>query len=1109
MVDLDLIWRVGVMKKIVQSLKNESVEREAHSSLLQALGQLLKVMPSSEVYRSISLYITFAVSSASEDVHRNLSSKRTQTARQTQIPHPDQNSEPLTTSRAARAQPDTDNRPSQYDLGIGVLHMLVELLSEDQSGGLLRKFARTVTSKWVLYLLSTEHADVVVPCVQLICRLIVHHGPAYAAKFEQSSFGFIVLQKKLRQWWHLDTVWTCVILMLFGIDPYYVKPLHRFNTEAILEQLSSRQPETLYCPQMLPVLSTLIETAAGTSKPARQPDVASEMSNESNVRPSTSASSMHSQIDYIPIVCTVCNFLRNAHNMLACFRSHCSESMFVRDSMRALFVHSGLLNFASSPTDGRTVRDILQLDEGVDDAGPSNGLATNSRIRLPARRRQSSFVLVPDSKSLKYMLENGEDKEHLSIIPATQIATERTNESFDALSELLVDIFVDQLLNQKDFTGLGLFFKAPPCGYVSRTEINSRLISQTMQRLQKLLEDDGFIFHKPRTLMNITRFASQSFEALMEGWLVNNTLSLICFCKSFLQYFHRPNVRSMKDIRISSPSINEMLSTLSKASLAYLTSSANNSESAKHLEKLLRLEDWNALICERIESDDSTFEALCCALVRLLPEFPRANLQELWGLLFHIADQRGDEFTASFLHDSKADNDNTFNDFLRAIRAGYESLDAWLQDNESQIIRIAVHGKNSVLMPYIAQEERVALQSARIRSNRRRERLEQLHLEEITQTHQWTEHQMAEKTWTRNIVNSELYRYHRTIQDQLESFEYHRYHYDKQMETLRTLRFLENGNGQIKWQLDECEGRDRMRLRLAPLTDADEHGYEPRTVKSMRRSTRRQTQPQPRPRGTTNEQIHEQNVTPSMIDQKQGQIQPQRTSQIAEAGSSEDYEVVADQALDEDEEDKNRKVMRSLQRGEQVLDVFNISRIVGLEAHEGLLIIGKNALYIVDGLFQRSDGEVINVSQAPIEERDQYTRILSGHEIDIQAITKSKQEPTRHWPWSAILNFSKRNFLTRAVAVEIFFSDGRSYLLTTAREQERNTLYTGLAKQSGQDPKPPSSDQRDLWRADLLKSSEVTGSRWSQLLTPMISNPMTKRWMKGDISNFHYLMWVS
>ncbi|RYZ76661.1 MAG: hypothetical protein EOP04_31795, partial [Proteobacteria bacterium] len=77
----------------------------------------------------------------------------------------------------------------------------------------------------------------------------------------------------------------------------------------------------------------------------------------------------------------------------------------------------------------------------------------------------------------------------------------------------------------------------------------------------------------------------------------------------------------------------------------------------------------------------------------------------------------------------------------------------------------------------------------------------------------------------------------------------------------------------------------------------------------------------------------------------------------------------------------------------------NISRIAGLEAVEGLLILGKDYIYLIDGFFQRADGEIVHVWQAPFEERDPYVTMISGRDISVKPTSKEDEHEIRSWKW--------------------------------------------------------------------------------------------------------------
>ena len=69
--------------------------------------------------------------------------------------------------------------------------------------------------------------------------------------------------------------------------------------------------------------------------------------------------------------------------------------------------------------------------------------------------------------------------------------------------------------------------------------------------------------------------------------------------------------------------------------------------------------------------------------------------------------------------------------------------------------------------------------------------------------------------------------------------------------------------------------------------------------------------------------------------------------------------------VEENKDDKMRRIVKTLQAGDVVEEAHNIVRIVGVDACPGLLILGKKNLYLVDGLLQTADGEVIDAKDAP------------------------------------------------------------------------------------------------------------------------------------------------
>jgi len=71
------------------------------------------------------------------------------------------------------------------------------------------------------------------------------------------------------------------------------------------------------------------------------------------------------------------------------------------------------------------------------------------------------------------------------------------------------------------------------------------------------------------------------------------------------------------------------------------------------------------------------------------------------------------------------------------------------------------------------------------------------------------------------------------------------------------------------------------------------------------------------------------------------------------------------QLVEEIAEDKHRKVRHELEPGDVIEAVQTVARIYGVDSSPGLLIIGRTHLYMLDGLVEGEDGEVIDAHEAP------------------------------------------------------------------------------------------------------------------------------------------------
>jgi hypothetical protein len=144
----------GIVKRLLDAMKGESVPAEVFPSLLEAFKVLLKISNGPEILRSVSLFITYSF-------HRPASTPGSKTPRSR---HGTVGNDASSLSSLRRptvsslAEPPADGILSKRELGVGVMRVYTELLCELGSLTYLSKFAKTVTNK-VRHFLSSRTVD--------------------------------------------------------------------------------------------------------------------------------------------------------------------------------------------------------------------------------------------------------------------------------------------------------------------------------------------------------------------------------------------------------------------------------------------------------------------------------------------------------------------------------------------------------------------------------------------------------------------------------------------------------------------------------------------------------------------------------------------------------------------------------------------------------------------------------------------------------------------------------------------------------------------------------------------------------------------------------------
>ena len=834
----------------------------------------------------------------------------------------------------------------------------------------------------------------------------------------------------------------------------------------------------------------------------------------------------------------VSRFLADMHSKSQLFRDFTAGSLYIQELLSVLLPVM-VSSDAVSPEAEMTARDAASTSHGHGELSPplpqtSQNRTSSIRIassetgqsrnptRVQAPRRMSSYVFVatagsPNSLSLSRL------RTSTPQIEGSGVPSSAKNSTVEEILEALIAVFSDQLFYRKDFPGLGLFMKVPPGFQEQQACFMTFILRNTLSSLGNTIRLNQKLLWEPRVLTNLARFATHLSEAVYEGWFINGVEASLEFIGSILEYLQLPNIASIKSIRLCNQTIATMRNVLLRVvllRLSELDESAQSTDIVAFLEKLVY---WQTVILAKQDDQEYYLKLLCYLLYHRLvntKRLVRLAAADLWRMLLIQRQHHGSDL----LHDilGNTGNDDLSKGFATIMEVDNEAFLGWIDDHRAKLDNTFLGTMGKLWVNFVAEENKNTREISQARINKRKERLKVWQAEHVAMEEALRRYEITGDHWRSNIYTSEHLRRQRASQDQQDNVNFNMSTWTRMNEELRRPCGAFEDAADIRWQLDQTEGRNRMRKRLIP-----DRRPNPLSIKPKRKLSQGPT----RHRGSS---VSIRSKAPSKNDSSDPKLlqipsndgnvhngsnlgvvtAPEPVDGVAE--QDEDFEIVDDpQGGYEDYEDKNRKVMRSLERGDQVEHVLNVSRIIGLEACEGLLILGKVHLYLLDNLFQRSDGEIVNVWQAPQLERDPYVQMISGREAGERGPSSiDTAHEARNWRWADVLSISKRRFLFRDVAIEIFFVDGRSYLLTCSTPLRRDELYQRLReKASNTTEEAPAAAQEDSWRIESVRNpvdeTQTLGSKFTSVFAHNHANPATKRWIKGDISNFHYLMLVN
>ncbi|KAK2756534.1 hypothetical protein FQN54_005427 [Arachnomyces sp. PD_36] len=1122
----------GVVKRFIDALKSESFTPNSLKLFMSAFEHLLVCCMSAELLRSLSLFITYAVHKDKPSALQKKKSTR------------------FDRRRSTLSQP---NEPpgtyiSRSQIGTEVLRMFCDLLCTSGDTSTIKKFAKTVTNKvgfphfpthiyhhtafrgsqlsqWLLYLMSEDEPQVVVLASKILARLLVIHGSSYTRKFSEKSGGFTIMRHRLKRWWHIPALWPICFAIMFGVDVGRLDLDRPFDHFGLLDLFTFRGEAKVVIPDVLPVITGMLQSGlksvvAGKREDVGKPELLSanpQVPPQGDKPPPTPpelSTSTDNPTQHATILNTVIGFLSDVHAKSTKFRDFCVSSTYVQQLFFVLFpvvvgsdIVSADLELDSRNSgltfDGTNVV-IRPLANAPDVLHTTTVEHPDSQETGKTLRRNSSFILVSADKA-KYSPSSAR-LQRVVVPKGNDVEPPPGNSIVQGLLELAISVFSDQLLTRKEFPGLSMLLKTPPGFIEHQTYFESWVLRNTLSQIKMAILLNQKLLWEPRVLNNLARFITHVGEAVFEGWFVKGAPAALDFAGSILEHLQQPHISSMKSIRLCSQAISTIRSTVFRTVLLEL-SEIDDSES---LDFLQRLTYWQTILLSAEETQPEYLRLICYLLYgKLISENDDVRIAAtmLWRI---VLVQKPDETSTILSHAISSSHRQLSSEFQKLVEVDDGAFLTWVDDHRDELDSLFYGALSKSWESFVREENAKTEETTKSRVSKRKEKLKQWHQIDGVNDDIIQKHEVTFDHWSSNIFASEHLKHQRSLQDQSDNLTFVWSSFAHLSRILRSYNGVLVEKKERKWCLDQTEGRNRMRLRVVPDESNEQQDYQPKRKVAERPNIK----PIPSIRsGEKTDATAAADIAPTKMIAEAPENDSQGTDSDDKSALDESFEMIDDPKDDTDYEDKNRKVMRSLRRGDQVKHVCNMSRIIGLEACEGLLILGKDNLYIIDDFFQRADGEIVNVWQAPPEERDPYVRMISGHESNDRKPGTGESE-TRSWRWADIISVSKRRFLFRDVALEIFFTDGRSYLLTLLSPLARNELYTQLLSRAPQINGSSSLTRpEDILRFEALRSPDDTpqsfGSKFVNVFSQSPSIPATRKWIKGEMSNFHYLMLIN
>ncbi|CAG8480599.1 18870_t:CDS:10, partial [Gigaspora margarita] len=1127
--------KMHVVKKMLVALKTNVYPKELLTDFIDTLKIVVKYNFTTEVIRSI---VTFLVSTLNKQSplkagtttfsHENIYGK-------TSLKNVVTDVRSLPAETASR------------HIGVMVMEMLTDIVCDKLNPFYVNRFATTITNKWPLLFFSEDsNPSWVVYAARILARLFHSQGAVYINKFRTLSEGFIVMQKLLPQWWYLTQLQHVLFTMLFGIDVCDIPIDAPFDLSSLVTLFRADGDATrVVCPDVMVIILLMMKEginsvvqlsyevekdfkARGRPKDDSMTPSSSEMFEvEKESEPLKETLSKVSHVEQ-----TIVHFLMDMYNNSSEFSELCCKGEIMDGFIEILFPIVCACDELPIETELCNKDLGLSFDNDIATDLFMNSINSNTPGALPVLVNLPRSIQVFEDETGEEMITFSTGNNLVTILTdtstvspsasPTQISpvdnySEHKNATVESLLEFVVSICVNSIIDPKlkPLSGLEIVLRIQFESYVLLHVIGSLKIS--LQLESNLLADQ-------RIIANVARFSQMAVDAIYQGWFLNGRSQMYDFITTILERIDDSNGKRTNDQWIAA-----LYRSLDRIILFKLLEIENSSSDTSVITEMLeKLIYHQRVIFSPYNTDVDFLRCLCYHLYKYLiydHQDVKTNSTNVWKLLML---QKPNEMPGILRMRVKGiEYKELVDGFNKLLEMDINSFLDWVESRRTPLDTLFQDNISKIWYSFIGSEVKTCKEYLRNFHGKRMTKLKKLFKKASMDHEFFNQYRIKTTQWSRNIQEVETSRYYKSIQDNIDHDNYVRDEWTKTSADLFRERALwgpKTSDHESKWRLDFTEGRCRMRKKLEQNEELRLFSYKPKSskhenhirensnesTKSYVMNNKSQTSldvPLRHLGGKSHER--QMTLTPTSASDVETPI-----DDVESVGNSQYTESQAE--VDEEnafEEDKNRKVLRSLEHGDAVLDIFNISRITGLDACEGLLLLCKQNLYLIDNYFQTLEGEIVDIWDAPTKERDQYLQMLASHAgYGNNTPSKENKHKSRRWAFDDIKEVHKRKFLFRDVALEIFFADGRNYLITFFLK-ERDIAYNKLVARatfsiSGAESVIGTSALDAVSPVTPL-SIPSTGLRFNLSFFSNSNSSLaelTLRWEKREISNFQYLM---